>query len=204
VPIERADRACAHGVDLARRICSSVAMVEEAKLERSESGLRPAGAGWFVVNLAEAHWNSCEGAGRWCSFEGTAAEARFGEVGINVHVLEPGERNCQYHAEDAQESFLVLSGSCTLIVEGAERALVAGDFFHCPAWTRHVLVGSGTGPCAIVMVGARRPEIEIDYPVDRVALSHGAGVTQRTSDPKVAYADFPAVVPAPSPWPLAD
>lgn len=30
--------------------------MEEARLERSESGLVPAGEGWFVVNAADAEW----------------------------------------------------------------------------------------------------------------------------------------------------
>ena len=60
-----------------------------------------------------------------------------------------------YHAEDAQEDFLVLSGECLLIVEGQERLLQAWDFVHCPPWTEHVFVGAGDGPCVVVGVGAR-------------------------------------------------
>ena len=37
-----------------------------------------------------------------------------------------------YHAEDAQEGFLMLSGECLLVVEGEERRLKAWDFVHCP------------------------------------------------------------------------
>jgi uncharacterized cupin superfamily protein len=179
-------------------------MVDEARLERSESGLRPVTPGWFVVNLADAHWSACEGAGSWCSFEGQAPGTRFTQFGINVHVLAPGERNCQYHRESAQEAFLVLSGECLVVVEGSERRLVAGDFFHCPPMTSHVFVGSGSGPCVIVMVGTRGPDVEIHYPVERAALRHGAGVTIATDDPRVAYADFPKVAPTKSPWPLAE
>jgi quercetin dioxygenase-like cupin family protein len=53
----------------------------------------------------------------------------------------------------------VLSGECTLIVEEEERPLRQWDYFHCPADTRHVIVGTGDGPCAILMIGAR-PEVE--------------------------------------------
>jgi quercetin dioxygenase-like cupin family protein len=48
---------------------------------------------------------------------------RFPHFGINLTVLEPGERIGMYHRENAQEAFLVLSGECTLIVEGQERRL---------------------------------------------------------------------------------
>ena len=67
--------------------------------------------------------------GSYCNFEG---KRRFPHFGINVSVLEPGERVGMYHREKAQEAFLVLSGECTLIVEGKERRLVAWDFFYCP------------------------------------------------------------------------
>lgn len=179
-------------------------MTEEASMERSEHGLRPSGPGWFVVNLAEAAWKQCEGSGSWCSFEGTEAGARFEQLGVNVHVLRAGERACMYHGEDAQEAFFVLRGSCTLIVEGTERPMREGDFFHCPAWTKHVFVGSGEGTCAILMMGARRPDTAIEYPVEPAALRHSAGVTRATPDPKEAYADFPPTEPLRSPWPLAE
>ena len=64
------------------------------------------------------------------------------------------------------------------------------DFVHCPPGTRHVFVGAGEGPCAIVMVGTRNPDEEIEYPVDDAALRHGAGVTVATDSPAEAYADL--------------
>ena len=82
-------------------------------------------------------------------------KARFKEYGINIHVVWPGQSNCMYHGEDAQEDFLVLSGECLLLVEGEERRLQVWDFVHFPNWTEHVIVGAGSGPCAILMVGTR-------------------------------------------------
>ena len=96
-----------------------------------------------------------------------------------------------YHAESAQESFLVLQGECLLIVEGEERRLRAWDFFHCPPDTTHAFVGSGDAPCVIVMVGARAPEGSILYPRDETALKHSAGVEEDTPSPHEAYAPFP-------------
>ena len=106
-------------------------------------------------------------------FEGKDA-ARFPEFGINIHVLAPGEPNCMYHGEDVQEDFLVLSGECLLLVEGEERRLRAWDFVHCPAWTEHVFIGAGDGPCAILMVGSRKPDDQVRYPVSELARRHGA------------------------------
>jgi uncharacterized cupin superfamily protein len=164
-------------------------------MEDTGSGLRPAGEGWYVLNATEAMWRALPGWGRDVSFE--PAEPRFTDYGVNVAVLLPGEPNCRYHAEDQQEDFLVLSGECIAIIEGEERTLRAWDFVHCPAGTRHVFVGAGDGPCAIVMIGARNPDEWIEYPVDEAALRHGAGVREATNSPAEAYSDLPRPEPAP-------
>ena len=91
--------------------------------------------------------------GSECSFESQQFE--FPQVGIRLHVLEPGEPNGLYHSESEQEAFLVLSGECTLLVEGEERLMRPWDFFHSPAGTEHIFVGAGDGPCVILMAGAR-------------------------------------------------
>ncbi len=164
-------------------------MVEEAKLVETESGLEPAGEGWFVVNAREAAWwRQRDVFGSICRFESQEA-ARFPELGIVLRVLQPGEPNCRYHAESRQEDFLVLSGECLLLVEGEERRLRAWDFVHCPGGTAHVFVGAGDGPCVILMTGARL-DGEIVYPVSELALRHGAGVETEARDPRDAYADL--------------
>ena len=122
------------------------------------------------------------------TFEGD--DVRFPEFGINIQVLRPGQPNCMYHGENAQEDFLVLSGECLLLVEGEERPLKQWDFVHCPAWTEHVFVGSGDGPCAVLMVGARPEREELLYPVADVARKHGAGVPEETRSGREAYAPF--------------
>ena len=122
----------------------------EASLEESGSGLAPVDEGWFVVNVGDAMWlTSEEGSlppsGSECRFETPMAE--FEQFGIGLHVLPPGQPNGLYHAENQQESFLVLSGECTLLVEGEERLLRQWDFFHSPAGTEHIFVGVGDEPC---------------------------------------------------------
>ncbi|WCB94155.1 hypothetical protein DSM104299_02883 [Baekduia alba] len=118
---------------------------------------------------------------------------RFRDYGLNIHVVAPGERSTMYHGEDGQEDFLVLSGSCTVVVEGEQRTLRAWDLLHCPAWTRHTFANTGDEPCAILMVGARRDGVEVDceYPVDRMAVALGAGVEAYTTESDVAYAGTP-------------
>jgi uncharacterized cupin superfamily protein len=163
-------------------------MAEEAQLDRTENGVVPKGEGWFVVNARETRWWHHDTFGSSVTFEG---EVPFPDFGINVQVLEPGEPNCMYHGENAQEDFLVLTGECLLLVEGEERPLKQWDFVHCPPWTEHVFVGAGDGPCAILMVGARPKPDELLYPVSEVARKHGAGVEQETTSGREAYAAFP-------------
>ena len=173
-------------------------MIPEATLEKTEAGLAPAGGGWFVLNAREARWRHREGRGESLPLTGwtdAEAETHFPQVGIHVFVLGPGEPIGMYHWEADQEDFLVLSGEALLIVEGHERSLRQWDFVHCPPETRHMIVGAGDGGCAVLAVGARE-HIEANcnggaYTVDEVALRHGAGVEEETSDPDVAYARFP-------------
>jgi quercetin dioxygenase-like cupin family protein len=175
--------------------------VSEATVASTPEGLRPTGKGWFVVNVADLIARRNERMGITCSPE--PQDARFAEFGINLCVLEPGQFNARYHRENAQEAFLVLSGECILVVEGEERRLRSGDFFHCPPLTGHVFVGAGQGACTIVMVGGRTQEwCEGEgFPVDATAAQYGASVVQATGSPEVAYADMPDDEPTRLPWP---
>jgi uncharacterized cupin superfamily protein len=105
-------------------------------------------------------------------------------------VLEPGQPNGLYHGEETQEDFLVLYGECLLLVENEKRRLKAWDFFHCPPLTEHIMVGSGSGPCVILMTGTRKPGRPIVYPVSELALRHNAGVEKETLSPREAYAPY--------------
>jgi uncharacterized cupin superfamily protein len=113
------------------------------------------------------------------------------QVGVRVHVLEPGKPSTLYHRESEQEGFLVVEGECLLIVEGEERTLRRWGYFHCAPNTTHAFVGAGDGPCVIVTVGLRDPEGSILYARDAMALAHGAGVDEETDIPGVAYGPFP-------------
>jgi uncharacterized cupin superfamily protein len=171
-------------------------MVPEAQLELTEHGLVPKGAGWFVLNAREASWFSREGRGALSRLEG---EPEFSQLGIHLFVLGPGEPMSMYHWEADQEDFLVLAGEALLIVEGEERPLRQWDFVHCPAGTKHVIVGAGDAACLVLAVGARDRSTGPDwggYTVDEAALRHGAGVAEETTDAKQAYARFAKREPA--------
>jgi uncharacterized cupin superfamily protein len=98
-------------------------------MEEAPGGKKPAGEGWFVVNAREAQWIHNEKFGSGVTFEGSP---EFTQYGINIQVMWPGQPNCYYHAEEAQEDFLVLRGECLLLVEGEERPPPACDFVLGP------------------------------------------------------------------------
>lgn len=175
--------------------------MDEARLDDTPYGRNPAEEGWFVLNLGDALAvrNELKG-GAMYPLEPQGGP--FTGFGVNVHVVWPGEPSAMYHSEGAREAFLVLSGECTLIVEEQERPLRQWDFFHCPAGTRHIFVGAGDGPCAILMMGAR-PDEPLHYPVSEVAAKYGASVASETPNPGEAYADWPGeFAPARLPWPV--
>jgi uncharacterized cupin superfamily protein len=178
--------------------------VPEAPLKDSGSGLAPDGDGWFVVNVRDAEWLTSENgdkqpSGSECGFD--SQEFGFQQLGIRIHVLEPGEPNGLYHSESEQEAFLVLSGECRLLVEGVERLLGPWDFFHSPSGTEHIFVGAGEGPCVILMAGTRSKDWRVLYPVSELAASYGASADEETSDPRQAYGRFePSRRARPSYW----
>ena len=175
---------------------------KEASSEETPYGRYVTSQGWFVLNLGDALAVRNEEKGG-ATYPIEPRESPFADFGVNARVLWPGDPNALYHAEGAQEGFLVLSGECTLIVEEEERPLRQWDYFHCPADTRHVIVGAGDRPCVILMIGAR-PEVEtLSYPVSEVAAKYGASATKETHDGDEAYADWPGeYVPMRVVWPL--
>ena len=177
--------------------------MKEARSQDTPYGRYITSDGWFVLNLEDALAVRNDDKGG-AVYPLESREAPFGDFGVNVRVLWPGGPNALYHSETGQEGFLVLAGECTLIVEEEERPLRQWDYFHCPPGTRHIFVGAGDGPCAILMIGLR-PEVEtLSYPVSELAAQYGASVTEYTEDPDEAYAGWPGdYQPLRLPWPLA-
>jgi uncharacterized cupin superfamily protein len=155
----------------------------------------------FVMNVADAP--ALTHSRRATIIDPESEDAPWPEIGVNVQIMQPGQPNCRYHSEPVQEDFLVLHGECIVILDGEERPLRQWDFLHCPAGTEHVFVGSGEGPCAVLMIGSRRRD-EPHYPVNEVAATYDASVASATDEPAEAYADWSEEPwrPAPNPWPL--
>jgi uncharacterized cupin superfamily protein len=175
-------------------------MRHEAKIEDTEVGRVPVDDGWYILNLSEIGWGTVRGGGTWCGFGSPNHESD--RIGIGVHILWPGDSPGFYHEESELEGFLVLSGECIAIVEGEGRRMGPWDYLHSPPGTRHITVGAGDGPCAILMYGTRSREGSILYPVEPAAAKYGHSVDRETDSPKEAYKDRPPLERVRSPWPL--
>ena len=147
-------------------------------------------ADWYVLNAREGEWWDRGPRGRVKNLV-TDDDA---QVGANIFVLEPGQQMSMYHWENDQEGFLVLTGEALLLVEDEERTLRAWDYLHCPVPVRHTIVGAGSGPAAILAIGAREHQHGADwgaYPYSDVAMKHDASAEEETTSADEAYARFP-------------
>jgi uncharacterized cupin superfamily protein len=149
---------------------------------------------WFVRNVRDMSWADRGPRG----FVTDLVDDDDAQIGVNLFVLEPGQPMSMYHWEADQEDFLVLSGEAVLIVENEERPLRQWDFFHCPPNVSHTIVGAGSRPAAILALGARIDSVGDNwgaYPYSALAMKHDASAEEETTEPKVAYARFPARQP---------
>jgi uncharacterized cupin superfamily protein len=132
-----------------------------------------------------------------CRFGGEG-EAHFDDLGVSLYHLQPGQSMSLYHHEAGQEDFLILRGECTLLIEGQERPLGQWDFVHCPPRTAHTIV-TAEQPALILGVGARKERASARYPVEPVAIAHGAGVPDESTSASEVYASFGEPTPGPAP-----
>ena len=156
----------------------------EARLEQGV----PQTAGWFVLNAGDARWEHDDM--RSQARFGGEGDAHFDDLGVSLNVLPQGAPMAMYHHEAGQEDFLVLRGTCVLIVEGEERDLRTWDLFHCPPGVPHTIVGASDEPAIVLAVGARVEKGSARYPYDPVALAHHAGVASEDTPREEVYAGF--------------
>jgi quercetin dioxygenase-like cupin family protein len=162
-------------------------VVEETPLQETPDGLAAQAPGWYVVNARKARWLGQDGLwrGAWLEPEGEP----WPSLAFNLSVLDPGHPMARYHGESNQEAFLVVSGECLLLVEGQQRRLRQWDFFHCPPWTEHILIGAGDRPAVVVAVSTRAADQSVRYVAADIAKRHGAAPPHDTQLPSEAYAD---------------
>jgi uncharacterized cupin superfamily protein len=147
-------------------------------------------AEWYILNAKEGRWRERGPRGRVKELVENDDE----QVGVNLFVLEPGQPMSMYHWEADQEGFLVLSGEALLIVEDEEHPLRQWDYVHTPVPVPHTIVGAGSGPSAILAIGAREHQAGPGwggYPYSDVAMKHDASAEEETTKAEEAYARFP-------------
>jgi uncharacterized cupin superfamily protein len=177
-------------------------MIQEARLDRIESGLTPVSPGWFVVNARDAAWVTNDYFGSVCIFESDDIFLQGRPdlepyerplAGFTLRVVSPGQPAGLYHYEtNQQEDFLILMGECILLIEEEERPLRTWDYVHCPPGTAHTFIGSGDGPCVILGAGNRSRDVTIVRPRSGLALRYGAGVEEETTSfPHATYGPWP-------------
>jgi uncharacterized cupin superfamily protein len=145
---------------------------------------------WYVRNLRDMKWWDYGPGG----FVTELVDDDKPQVGANLFVLAPGQAMSMYHWEADQEGFLVLSGEALLVVDEEERPLRQWDYFHCPPNVPHTIVGAGSGPAAILAIGAKEHGDDAGwggYPYSEVAMKHDASAEADTTQQEVAYARFP-------------
>jgi uncharacterized cupin superfamily protein len=137
---------------------------------------------WFVANVRELRWQENE-LGATCEFD--KHRERFGEFGINLTVLRPGQPMTMYHREGYQEGFLVLRGECLLLVDDQEIPLTQWDYVHCSRDVPHAIVGAGEGTTSLVLaVGNRVGQDVILYPRAETALKPRRRRRERHAQPE--------------------
>lgn len=73
--------------------------------------------------------------------------------GMNLILLQPGERGRIHIHREQEEVYLVLEGTLSLAAEGNERDLVVGELARVAPDVRRQLVNRGPARCAILALG---------------------------------------------------
>jgi mannose-6-phosphate isomerase-like protein (cupin superfamily) len=82
-----------------------------------------------------------------------------------VILLLPGERLGAHYHNEVEETFFLLSGRATLVADGEEVPLVAGDAVRLPAPERHDLRNDGPEPARFVFIKSPYlPKDKVDVP----------------------------------------
>jgi uncharacterized cupin superfamily protein len=111
------------------------------------------------------------------------------QYGVNLLRLPPGSWSSQRHWHIAQDEFIyVLSGEVTLVTDGGDEVLRAGDSAGFPAneGNGHCLQNRSTADVKILEIGTRIAEDAAYYPdIDMVAPAGGkpAAYTHRDGTP---------------------
>jgi mannose-6-phosphate isomerase-like protein (cupin superfamily) len=77
-------------------------------------------------------------------------------VRLSHALFRPGQRVSHHSHADLSEVFYVISGSGTLIVDGAEHAIAAGSSFRIDPGEEHALLNTGIDDMAVLYFGLKQ------------------------------------------------
>ena len=89
------------------------------------------------------------------------------QFGAHVHTLQPGMRSSDAHWHENEDEFLyVLAGEATVVENGIEYRLCAGDAATWPAGTAvaHYVANRSEAPCSYLICGTRVTRDIVHYP----------------------------------------
>jgi mannose-6-phosphate isomerase-like protein (cupin superfamily) len=86
-------------------------------------------------------------------FQSLRRELGVSSFGMNVMVLQPGQRGRIHRHERQEEVYLVLEGELTLVVEGEEHVLGPDRVARVGPSVRRQLVNAGSGRVVLVALG---------------------------------------------------
>ena len=88
-------------------------------------------------------------------FQRLRAELGVTALGMNLIVLQPGQRGRVHRHREQEEVFLVLRGTLTVLLEGGEeRSLGTHEMARIAPEVRRQFVNRGEEPVAILAIGA--------------------------------------------------
>jgi uncharacterized cupin superfamily protein len=74
--------------------------------------------------------------------------------GLDVQTIAPGEQNAPYHFhEEEEEFFLILEGTCNLLLDGEHYALGPGDCVYTRPGQAHCFYNDGSTACTLIVSG---------------------------------------------------
>jgi uncharacterized cupin superfamily protein len=74
--------------------------------------------------------------------------------GLNLLVLQPGNRGRIHKHARQEEVYLVLEGTLSLSIEGVERDMAVGELARVAPEVRRQLINRGPGRCVLLGMGA--------------------------------------------------
>lgn len=88
------------------------------------------------------------------------------KIGFHIIEVEPGRESTEYHLHHSEdECVYVLSGEATVIIDGKDYGIRAGDFIGYPAGgPPHTMKNTGKELLKCIVVGQRLSEEVADYP----------------------------------------